>query len=316
MRFYKPFAIAAVLLAAQLSAYAGEIAVLRNGFSIPFVRKEEHKTTTRLFTATGFIDVPTADIVAFEKEDLPVAPPVASTTTQANADTTSEATRSATMQSPVSAQLMSESNATNAASVPTSTAAAKPVDIDQAVREASSKHQLDPDFVTSVIKAESNFHPHAVSPKGAQGLMQLMPQTASKLGVADPFDPKANIEAGTAHLSALMDLYHNDAIKALAAYNAGAHRVDQYHGVPPYRETRAYVAKIVRDFNAKKRAEAKANAAKAPAKTTATKASGTNATNTKASAASAKAASPKSATKKKATPGQQEAAVVKTNKPA
>jgi soluble lytic murein transglycosylase-like protein len=112
-----------------------------------------------------------------------------------------------------------------------------------------------------VIRAESNFKPHAVSKKGAQGLMQLMPSTAAQLGVADPFDPKANVEAGTAHLSALLDLYNNDPIKALAAYNAGAHRVKQYNGVPPYRETRDYINKIVRDFNAKKRAQMKAAAA-------------------------------------------------------
>ena len=85
-----------------------------------------------------------------------------------------------------------------------------------------------------------------------------MPSTAAQLGVADPFDPKANVEAGTAHLSALLDRYNNDPIKALAAYNAGAHRVKQYNGVPPYRETRAYISKIVRDFNAKKRAQMKA----------------------------------------------------------
>jgi soluble lytic murein transglycosylase-like protein len=88
-----------------------------------------------------------------------------------------------------------------------------------------------------------------------------MPATAAELGVADPFDPRANVEAGTAHLSALLDRYNNDPIKALAAYNAGAHRVKQYNGVPPYRETRAYINKIVRDFNAKKRAQMKAAAA-------------------------------------------------------
>jgi hypothetical protein len=126
------------------------------------------------------------------------------------------------------------------------------------VREASSKNRLDPDFVSSVIRAESNFKTHAVSKKGAQGLMQLMPSTAAQLGVADAFDPKANVEAGTAHLSALLDLYNNDPIRALAAYNAGAHRVKQYNGVPPYRETRDYINKIVRDFNAKKRAQMKA----------------------------------------------------------
>jgi soluble lytic murein transglycosylase-like protein len=156
--------------------------------------------------------------------------------------------------------------------------AAKPmekIDLDQVVREVSSKNRLDPDFVNSVIMAESNFKTHAVSKKGAQGLMQLMPATAAQLGLADPFDPRANVEAGAAHLSALLDRYNNDPIKALAAYNAGAHRVKQYNGVPPYRETRAYINKIVRDFNAKKRAQMKAAGtanAGAPAKAAAPKA--------------------------------------------
>src|SRR5947199_10172622 len=126
------------------------------------------------------------------------------------------------------------------------------------VKKAGSKRRLDHDFVSSEIRAESTLKPHAVSKKGALGLMQLMPSTAAQLGVADPFDPKANVEAGAAHLSALLDRYNNDPIKALAAYNAGAHRVKQYNGVPPYRETRAYINKIVRDFNAKKRAQMKA----------------------------------------------------------
>lgn len=145
------------------------------------------------------------------------------------------------------------------------TSAAKPgsVNLDQVVRDASNRYQLDPDFVNSVIKAESNFQSRAVSRKGAQGLMQLMPGTASQLGVKDPFDPIANVEGGTAYLSQLLDLYHNDPIKALAAYNAGPNRVDQYHGLPPYMETRAYVARIVRDYNAKKRAQMKAQAATA-----------------------------------------------------
>src|SRR5262249_60832053 len=130
-------------------------------------------------------------------------------------------------------------------------------DLDQVVRDASSRNRLDPDFVNSVIKAESNFQARAVSRKGAQGLMQLMPQTASQLGVNDPFDPKANVAGGTAFLNQLLEQYHNDPVKALAAYNAGAHRVEQNHGVPPYRETQAYIARIIRDFNAKKRARMK-----------------------------------------------------------
>ena len=89
-------------------------------------------------------------------------------------------------------------------------------DLDQVVREASNRNRLDPDFVSSVISAESNFKVHAISKKGALGLMQLMPSTAAQLGVADPFDPRANVEAGTAHLSALLDRYNNDTSKALS----------------------------------------------------------------------------------------------------
>jgi soluble lytic murein transglycosylase-like protein len=171
--------------------------------------------------------------------------------------------------------------------------AAAAIDLDQVVREASNKNRLDPDFVRSVIMAESNFKIHAVSKKGAQGLMQLMPSTAAQLGVADPFDPKANVEAGAAHLSALLDRYNNDPVKALAAYNAGAHRVKQYNGVPPYRETRAYINKIVRDFNAKKRAQMKA-------------------AGVKDASTPAKAAAPKSAKK----PRPQQASMAKSASPA
>jgi soluble lytic murein transglycosylase-like protein len=157
---------------------------------------------------------------------------------------------------PLAKPLMPTPVASNLAASPS--AATQAFDLDQVVREASSRNRLDPDFVRSVISAESNFKIHAVSRKGALGLMQLMPATAAQLGVADPFDPRANVEAGTAHLSALLNLYHDDPIKALAAYNAGAHRVKQYNGVPPYHETRAYISKIVRDFNAKKQAQMKA----------------------------------------------------------
>jgi len=122
----------------------------------------------------------------------------------------------------------------------------------------SGRHHLDPDLVNSVIHAESGFNPRAVSRKGAQGLMQLMPQTASQLGVRNAFDPGANVEGGTKYLRELLERYNFDMIKALAAYNAGPQRVEQYHGVPPYYETQVYVARIVRDFNRKKLAERKA----------------------------------------------------------
>jgi hypothetical protein len=125
----------------------------------------------------------------------------------------------------------------------------------EVINTVSSRHHLDPDLINSVIHAESGFNPRAVSRKGAQGLMQLMPQTASQLGVANAFDPGANVEGGTKYLRELLERYNFDLIKALAAYNAGPQRVEQFHGVPPYYETQAYVARIIRDFNRKKLAE-------------------------------------------------------------
>lgn len=121
------------------------------------------------------------------------------------------------------------------------------------IAAASDKHRIDPDLITSVIHAESAFNPKAVSPKGAQGLMQLMPGTASSLGVTNAFDPQSNVDAGTKYLRDLLLRYNGDIAKALAAYNAGPLRVQQYNGVPPYRETRAYVAQIIKEFNHKKR---------------------------------------------------------------
>jgi soluble lytic murein transglycosylase-like protein len=131
---------------------------------------------------------------------------------------------------------------------------AKP-DLKALVKDASAKTLIDEDFIHSVIRAESAAKARAVSPKGARGLMQLMPATARELGVADAFDETQNLDGGTRYLKALLERYNGDAIKALAAYNAGASRVDKYKGVPPYRETRAYVARIIRDFNARKLAK-------------------------------------------------------------
>jgi hypothetical protein len=137
-----------------------------------------------------------------------------------------------------------------------------PKKLPDVVSSASRRYHLDPDLITSVIHAESDFNPRAISPKGAQGLMQLMPGTSSKLGVTNAFDPGANVDGGTRYLQELLVRYNFDLIKALAAYNAGPQRVEHYAGVPPYPETRAYVAKIVRDFNRKKLAERKLSAAK------------------------------------------------------
>lgn len=284
MRFSRTLTVTALLVLAQMSAFAGQIATLKNGFSIHFDHKEQNAKSTRLFTQTGYIDIASDQITSFEEDETPAAaeaaPIVAAPSTQLASPTmaakplvskpmVSKPMVSKPLANPIPAVQPVAMKATAPAN-----AAVTAIDIDQVVREASNKNRLDPDFVSSVIMAESNFKTHAVSKKGALGLMQLMPATAAELGVADPFDPKANVEAGTAHLSALLDRYNNDPIKALAAYNAGAHRVKQYNGVPPYRETRAYISKIVRDFNAKKRAQMKAAGVKnvsSPAKAADTK---------------------------------------------
>lgn len=138
---------------------------------------------------------------------------------------------------------------------------ATPLRIDEHVAGASEKTGVDEDFIRSVIRAESDSNPRAVSPKGAQGLMQLMPGTAAKLGVKDSFDPGDNVRGGSTYLRELLDRYNGDAAKALAAYNAGPKRVEQYRGVPPYRETRQYVARVIRDYNRRKMAAEKLKSA-------------------------------------------------------
>ncbi len=264
MKFSRTFAVTAVLLLAQISAFAGQIANLRNGFSIHFDRKEQSAKSTRLFTATGYLDIASDQITSFEEDETPVvvpepAPAASAPALSASTQIASPAlVNKAAVNQPFSKPLVQAQPVATGKLTALPNTATTAFDLDRVVREASNKNRLDPDFVSSVIMAESNFKTHAVSKKGALGLMQLMPATAAELGVADPFDPRANVEAGTAHLSALLDRYNNDPIKALAAYNAGAHRVKQYNGVPPYRETRAYINKIVRDFNAKKRAQMKA----------------------------------------------------------
>lgn len=117
------------------------------------------------------------------------------------------------------------------------------------VRQASARYGVPEQVVTAVIRAESGFNPYAVSPKGARGLMQLMPQTASLLGVRDSFDPAQNIDGGVRHLRSLIDRFRNNLPLALAAYNAGEQAVTNYRGIPPYPETQGYVAKIMAMLN-------------------------------------------------------------------
>jgi len=113
----------------------------------------------------------------------------------------------------------------------------------QLVEAAARAYQVNPDLIDSVIEVESNYNPYAVSPKGAQGLMQLMPDTARRFGVANVFDPKENVEAGVKYLRFLEDTFQDDRL-AIAAYNAGERAVSKYGGVPPYKETIEYVRRV------------------------------------------------------------------------
>ena len=201
--------------------------------------------TTRLYFTdddSSFTDLPTAEITSYEK-DLSLPVPVA---VPAPASAASHVTSHSTI---ATAFASAKTEFAKSGSAPA---------LNEVVNTASAAYHLDPDLVNSVIHAESGFNTRAVSPKGARGLMQLMPGTANQLGVDDVFDPQANVTGGSRYLRELLERYNFDLVKALAAYNAGPGRVEQYRGVPPYRETRAYVARIVHEYNTKKIAQEKA----------------------------------------------------------
>lgn len=237
MKFLRQFAVVLLLPA---FASAAEIAVLRNGYTIRHENREEIGELTRLYLSTdraSFVDIATADVEHFERDDSPVFP----------------STPAEVAATPAKAQSVAGIRATPRASAQ---------EIADAIGSASSRYRLDPDFVSSVVSAESGFNSHAVSPKGAQGLMQLMPGTASQLGVDNAFDAAKNTDGGTRYLRMLLERFNFDVAKALAAYNAGPLRVDQHNGVPPYLETRKYVARIINDYNRKKLAQEKSTAGK------------------------------------------------------
>lgn len=228
--------IAALLFAVTASsAHAADLAVLRNGYEIRHQVREVIGDTTRLYLnvnkSGGYVDIKSDQIVGFERDESIAA---RDTARGSSIDSANRAVSS------------------------------KSADVSSAVASASKAHAIDPDLIASVIHAESSFNPRAVSPKGAQGLMQLMPGTASQLGVKDAFDAEANVDGGTRYLRELLLRYNDDLAKALAAYNAGPHRVDHYNGVPPYKETRRYVAGIIRNFNHKKLAARNTRAASSP----------------------------------------------------
>jgi soluble lytic murein transglycosylase-like protein len=120
-----------------------------------------------------------------------------------------------------------------------------PADLQQMVRRVAQRHGVEPSLALALVAVESAFQTRAVSPRGAQGLMQLMPRTAAHLGVSDPFEPAQNVTGGILHLRRLLDRFRGDETLALAAYNAGEGAVERFQGVPPYAETKAYVTRVL-----------------------------------------------------------------------
>ncbi len=230
--------LAVVGTVCPLLAQAAERVTLRNGFELNCVRRQAVGDKVRLYlpesssttdsgnSDTNYLEVAANAIVRVET--VPDAPrPVA------------------TVKSPA---------------ITTGAAAPTAAEMREMLAHAGAAHDIDTDLLASVVKAESGGHVQAVSRTGARGLMQLMPGTATAMGVHDAFRPDENIAGGTAYLDELLTRYHDRIALALAAYNAGPAAVDRYHGVPPYRETKEYVARVIREFNRRKQMELVARA--------------------------------------------------------
>ena len=191
-------------------ALAGEYAILSNGFRLHADRHESSGVVVRLYSEKGVTELPSSAVSGFEVEEYAPPAPI-----------------------PV---VEKETLAAKHAFSPR-----------ELVDRAANKAGLPPELVHSVAKAESAYRVDAVSRKGALGLMQLMPATAAELK-ADPRDPEQNADAGAKYLADLLVKYSGDVAKAVAAYNAGPGAVDKYKGVPPYRETRLYVNRVIRNY--------------------------------------------------------------------
>lgn len=230
-------ALAVAAVVSPVTARAAEHVVLKNGFEMDCSRREVVGDKVRLYLAgasagdSNYLEVAADAVVHVET----VADPPAAIVQPAGVS-----------------------------SVPASAAAIAPAvltrdEMHTMLAHAGVEHNIDEDLLASLVRAESGGQVRAVSRVGARGLMQLMPKTADELGVKDAFKPDENIAGGSTYLDQLLTRYHDNVALALAAYNAGPAAVDKYHGIPPYRETRAYVARVIREFNRRKHEAARAS---------------------------------------------------------
>ncbi len=232
--FFIPVVCLMVLTSVPPATQAAERVTLRNGFAMECDHHARVEGQVRLYLGSGednYIEFAQDKIAGFETVPDPPPPPAS----PEKPTTTSIATGPAAG---------SQNN-------PQASPDAKlnPADLHEMLSKAGSEHNVDVDLLASVVKAESGGNTRAVSRAGARGLMQLMPGTATELGVQNSFAPEQNVRGGTAYLDALLKRYHDHMALALAAYNAGPEAVDKYHGIPPYHETRAYVARVIHEFN-------------------------------------------------------------------
>ncbi|HEY1984359.1 MAG TPA: lytic transglycosylase domain-containing protein [Terracidiphilus sp.] len=217
---------AGVLMSWALPLRAAEHVTLLNGFEMLCHHHASVNGKVRLYTDRGndnYIEVSPRDVASVDT--VPDPPPAA-----ANDGDSPDARLVRSAPVGVDGKLNAE-------------------DLNEMLAKAGQEHNVDMDLLASVVKAESNGNVHAVSRTGARGLMQLMPGTANDLGVADSFKPEQNVRGGSSYLDYLLNRYHDNLSLALAAYNAGPAAVDKYHGIPPYHETKLYVARVIHEFN-------------------------------------------------------------------
>jgi soluble lytic murein transglycosylase-like protein len=217
----------ALLILISGVASAGEYALLSNGGRLRVDRHEPAGSKVRLYVAGGTIEVDLAEVLGFEADEADPRTGIAAPPERSGA--------------PATAAAVPQAGPTAKASVPEHVAP------EQLANAAAAKYGLPPGLVRSVMKAESGFQPRSVSPKGAVGLMQLMPGTAQSLGV-NPYDPAQNVDAGTRYLRALLEKYNGLLRHALAAYNAGPEAVEKHGGVPPFAETLDYIRRVEREW--------------------------------------------------------------------
>jgi hypothetical protein len=225
----KVFIPIAALAALATAAWAGERVTLRNGFEMRCDHHAEVEGHVRLYMTEG-----TDNYIEFAPKEIADVQPAT------DPDQIDPALPAATKPDRDSAGASSSSG---------KNAKLSPADLHEILAKASGEHNLDVDLLASLVKAESGGNVRAVSRTGARGLMQLMPATASALGVQDSFKPEENVRGGSTYLDELLTRYHDNLALALAAYNAGPGAVDKYRGIPPYSETRAYVARVIHEFN-------------------------------------------------------------------